>query len=498
MHSWRDKDGSKSESRITIASIRDVKSTTRYYLLQSSTAAKPAKPTANPPGGSWVKTEPTYTAGSTNSLYFTDLTVFSDDTFAYSDVSLSSSYEAAKTAYNKAVAAQQSIDGMELGGRNLLLNSSFSEDFLKWSNSSHEIVTKDGFSCGHIAGVLATTKNVSQNIFPRIEGDNLNQVYTVSADIKIENYVAGTTNPYLALYVSGKYDNNGTEASLGATYVGGTIKRVSNNLPPFAEQGWVHVTYTFRFLHVPTKMTFYVYSRDWEGDLYYRNIKLERGNKATDWTPAPEDTTQEITDSADLVRTYAESIMEQKADEIQISISTVTGTLTTDIQDTKDSVAATNNALSGSVNALQKRVSDQEDALLDYKHETSTYFRFNATGLNIGKQEDGDESPYSINIDNEKMAFLQNGNEIAYVQYNKMHINAIEAMDRMSVGAASDGGYFDFISTIYGMGVKWRAVTQQTTAAKTAAKLMAKRAAEYIPVQDEDGIFTVDFGGDDE
>ena len=58
------------------------------------------------------------------------------------------------------------------------------------------------------------------------------------------------------------------------------------------------------------------------------------------------------------------------------------------------------------------------------------------------------------------MAFLQNGNEIAYVQYNKMHINAIEAMDRMSVGAAADGGYFDFISTIYGMGVKWRAVTQ--------------------------------------
>ena len=60
------------------------------------------------------------------------------------------------------------------------------------------------------------------------------------------------------------------------------------------------------------------------------------------------------------------------------------------------------------------------------------------------KRSTGEESPYSINIDNEKMAFLQNGNEIAYVQYNKMHINAIEAMDRMSVGAAADGGYFDF------------------------------------------------------
>ena len=108
------------------------------------------------------------------------------------------------------------------------------------------------------------------------------------------------------------------------------------------------------------------------------------------------------------------------------------------------------------------------------------------------------ESPYSINIDNEKMAFLQNGNEIAYVQYNKMHINAIEAMDRMSVGAAADGGYFDFISTIYGMGVKWRAVTQGETTAKAAAKLMARRPAIYTPVQDDEGIFTVDFGGDNE
>ena len=489
----------KAKAEITLASVRDVKSTTRYYLLQSSTASKPAMPTANPPGGNWVKTEPSYTSGSTNSLYFTDLTVFSDDTFAYSDVSLSSSYEAAKAAYNKAVAAQESIDAIEVGGRNLLLNSSFIADYDKWSNTGHEIVEKDGMACGHIAGVLAKTQNASQNIFPRIEGDNLNQVYTVSADIKIENYVAGTTNPYLALYFSGKYDNNGTEASLGATYVGGTIKKVSNNLPPFAEQGWVRVTYTLRFLHVPTKMNFYIYSRDWEGDLYYRNVKLERGNKATDWTPAPEDTTQEITDSANLVRTYAESIMEQKADEIQISISTVTGTLTTDIQDTKDSLAQSNAALNGSVDSLSKRVSDQEDALLDYKHETSTYFRFNADGLNIGKQEDGDESPYSINIDNEKMAFLQNGVEIAYVQYNKMHINAIEAMDRMSVGAAADGGYFDFISTIYGMGVKWRAVTETTTTAKKAAsRLLAPGNTQVQAVQDEEGIFSVDFGGDEE
>ena len=82
---------------------KGVQSTTRYYILQSTT---PVKPAVKPPGGNWVTTEPSYTTGSTNSLYFTDLTVFSDGSFAYSDVSLSSSYEAAKAAFNEAVTAE--------------------------------------------------------------------------------------------------------------------------------------------------------------------------------------------------------------------------------------------------------------------------------------------------------------------------------------------------------------------------------------------------------
>lgn len=94
----------KAAGSVTVASITDVASTTRYYLLQASTLSAPAKPTAKPPGGSWSATEPTYTEGSTNSLYTCDLTTFSDGTFAYSSVSLSTSYEAAKAAYNKAVA----------------------------------------------------------------------------------------------------------------------------------------------------------------------------------------------------------------------------------------------------------------------------------------------------------------------------------------------------------------------------------------------------------
>lgn len=104
------------QAQITLYKIVNVESTTRYYLLQSSTATAPARPTANPPGGNWVTAEPAYTSGSTNTLYFVDLTVYSNIlpdsniNYSYSPVSKSSSYEAAKEAYNKATSAKDAAD----------------------------------------------------------------------------------------------------------------------------------------------------------------------------------------------------------------------------------------------------------------------------------------------------------------------------------------------------------------------------------------------------
>ena len=92
----------------------DVTATCRYYLLQASTLSPPDKPTKKPPGGSWSDTEPSYTSGSANTLYFVDLTVFSDGTWAYSSVSKSSAYEAAKEAYNKAQQVTDTVDGLTL------------------------------------------------------------------------------------------------------------------------------------------------------------------------------------------------------------------------------------------------------------------------------------------------------------------------------------------------------------------------------------------------
>lgn len=101
-----------ASAQITLSAVVDVKAVYRYYLLQSSTLTRPSKPITTPvstPSG-WSASEPTYTEGSTNSLYTVEGTVFSDNTWSWSDVQLSSSYEAAKAAYNKAVSANSTAN----------------------------------------------------------------------------------------------------------------------------------------------------------------------------------------------------------------------------------------------------------------------------------------------------------------------------------------------------------------------------------------------------
>ena len=112
-----------------------------YDLLQSSTAAVPSKPAdGSAISSNWSKTEPSYTSGSTNTLYFVDQTILSDSTIKYSEVSKSSSYEAAKEAWNKANNAQNTadsandkIDGLQVGGRNLARQTAKAKT---WTSSS--------------------------------------------------------------------------------------------------------------------------------------------------------------------------------------------------------------------------------------------------------------------------------------------------------------------------------------------------------------------------
>lgn len=116
----------KASASVTLSRSVEVESITPYYLLKSSTSAKPAKPVTNPPPAPWSKAEPAYAGDMTVTLYMTILNVFTDGTFQYTDVNVSSSYEAAKDAYAKAQAARKVAENFihtDSGTNGLVVNN---------------------------------------------------------------------------------------------------------------------------------------------------------------------------------------------------------------------------------------------------------------------------------------------------------------------------------------------------------------------------------------
>lgn len=269
----------KAKAEITLYKIISVDKVVRYYLLQSSTLAAPSKPADGAViGSNWSKTEPSYTSGSTSTLYFVDQTVLSNGTLKYSEVSKSSSYEAAKEAWNKANNAQKTadsanskIDGLQVGGRNLARKTSSD-----WSSWIIPVANKANI-CASLTSIYPGDKKV---------GD----IFTITFDIEVKKFTAGSGGTF-NIFFQGAVD--------GAWKVSNLFVNISPvfdfKTKALAGDFTERVSATCKIINdnqaSAKKFDFDVrcdYS-DGTGKYRIKNLKVEKGNKATDWTPAPED-----------------------------------------------------------------------------------------------------------------------------------------------------------------------------------------------------------------
>lgn len=294
----------KCRVEVTLYKVIDIDKVTRYYLLQSSTSSAPSKPTANPPGGNWKTTEPSYTSGSTNTLYFVDQTIMSDGSFKYSEVSKSSSYEAAKEAYNKAVAAtntannvQAAMNALNIGGRNLLIDSSFNNGYQSYIDDTYQInnnhtiklyVNNTATSGTKYSGINETYANKRLSV---PIADCLNKDLVLSAWLYIPE--AGSVSGYEFRVV---YTDNGT------VKWGNPNNNYPKNLPSAASLsvGWnrLYAVYTISGDSTRVEASINVNAGPGKTSLaYLSSPKLEFGTRPTDWTPAPEDIKTRIDDA---------------------------------------------------------------------------------------------------------------------------------------------------------------------------------------------------------
>ena len=158
------------------------------------------------------------------------------------------------------------ISAIEIGGRNLLLNSkTFNEG--SGSTGITSSITEEGY-----LSVVAEVGNGNwfTGFMPSGYGALLNggilsqnDLITVSMEVKSPN---STTPP--SLYLKGDYNYIGFEGNLSDNF-----SKVSFTTT------WQEAGYT----------NFHLGFSGLSGTYIFKNIKLEKGNKATDWTPAPED-----------------------------------------------------------------------------------------------------------------------------------------------------------------------------------------------------------------
>lgn len=166
-------------------------------------------------------------------------------------------------------------------------------------------------------------------------------------------------------------------------------------------------------------------------------IKLEKGNKNTDYTIAPEDIQSEINtidDIANSTKAKATELEGKLKDKANVAdLTKLETTITTQYTEMKTTV----DGVSIDVGNINTKIDDQGKVIT----KVNTNFDFTESGMKIGKSD----SPLQISIDNQAMQFLDTGKDsqdtfvkdpqaVAYINGKKMYIDSLEVLSSLLVG----------------------------------------------------------------
>ena len=181
------------------------------------------------------------------------------------------------------------VNAVEIGGRNLLYYSRFDKKYpAGWAYSAVVTYAFDG-NATTLTKAETTTRqfttqaSVSNGVVaanPKLLPEN-GCTYTISCEImKAEGY-----------YVGG-----GTTVTVRYNYTDGTVKDFVIDVLEASETAWTK--YSRTFVYSSDKELSYVQFIIALGakacGIRIKNVKFEKGNKATDWSPAPEDDERRI------------------------------------------------------------------------------------------------------------------------------------------------------------------------------------------------------------
>ena len=187
-------------------------------------------------------------------------------------------------------------------------------------------------------------------------------------------------------------------------------------------------------LPTSTSQVFYVTEMNSGTGVWYqfKNLKIEKGNQATDWTPAPEDVQSGI-DTAQSTADKVQTTVTQTRTEVE-ALKTSTESLTTamreytkttDFEAYKKQVSSqlsqTPEAITARFNTIEETVSKQGEASNSKWQELENYIQFSSAGITLGKKND----PLTLVLDNGQICFMQSGQKVAWFTNNQLYISNV-------------------------------------------------------------------------
>lgn len=198
-------------------------------------------------------------------------------------------------AQDTAEAAQDSIDNLEIGGRNLLKNS---ETYSLTISDIPTVSTRE-------RGKFTTLTAERGNAYGWVE-----TYYSIPIS-EIGEYVGEHNSYSLDIKVTGSFTNlkAGLDFRTGNTFSNRFSIIIPSDCP---KDVWFRVSGTLP-TDIPSDRGKSLMFFDWNAStigsaVEYRNHKFEKGNKATDWTPAPEDTESTIEEVKETADSSAQTI----------------------------------------------------------------------------------------------------------------------------------------------------------------------------------------------
>lgn len=190
---------------------------------------------------------------------------------------------------------QTSVDNIEIGGRNLLANSAFSDledqvyDSYSVMYSPDERMITFTVTSLNTPYVPACYTKLTDYGREHVKGSKL----TLSGEYRILTALEfGATNPWVGYQVSIGRDETTGGSSQWLSWRGGTS--VGNEVT----NGWIKYSKTFDISdYDAVSAGVSILFRDVVGSVQFRNLKVEFGNKSTDWTPTPEDIDKSISEA---------------------------------------------------------------------------------------------------------------------------------------------------------------------------------------------------------